>query len=65
MGWILVDIAVAMAGFVGGYAVCRVHHRRPIKRGLWWLYRREREKEGGRKDADTVQVPSVEHRPGG
>lgn len=65
MDWILVDIAVAMAGIVGGYVTCRVHHRRPIKRGLWWLYRREREKEGGRKDADTVQVPGVEHRPGG
>ena len=65
MEWILVDIAVAMAGFVGGYAVCRVHHRRPIKRGLWWLYRREREKEGGRKDADTVQVPGVGYRPRG
>lgn len=61
MDWIWIDIACAAAGFVGGYAVCRVYHRRPIKRGLWWLYRRE---EARRKHADTVQVPGDEHHTG-
>ena len=46
MNWIWLDIAVAMAGFVGGYVTCRIHHRRPIKRGLWWLYRDAKRRRG-------------------
>lgn len=64
MNWIWLDIAVAMAGFVGGYVTCRIHHRRPIKRGLWWLYRDAKRREGGEEYAGAVQVPDVEHRPG-